>query len=293
MNIFKLILIPLVVLSINPFFAQKISIGPEVGINLIPIEKSALGNNYQLGYYFGSQVKYYFSENFALSSGLFATQKKKSYSHIDTTTTADPFAGAISEFMNPEGSPPGGGTEEADVYNTTNGVASELYLQLPILANYEYKKINFYAGPYTSILLNANRKEVYESESTAIDISTFIPSEYSALEGLLNGLTNNDPESASYSSIDGLATIDVGVIGGIGYRIDKLNFNLMYSYGFLDYRKDKKNNSTDPHQLVQFSIAYLFNIKIKQKKDSEKEINSSESNLGHKKHKNKYDLGIK
>ena len=243
--------------------AQKINLGPEIGLNIIPIESSKTGTNYQLGYSIGVQAKYQVSENFRLSSGLYATQKKQHYTFIDTTITTDPLGGIIS-----------GGNNEAEIYTTTNGVATELFLQVPIMINYEYQNINFYLGPYTGVLLSANRKEIYDVESTATDISSLIPGGGGGFGGLGNLLQPSNPESKSYSSTKGLALIDFGLIAGIGYRIDKLNFNLYYQYGFLDYRDNKKNEKFDSHNLLQFSIAYLFNLK------------------GSKGLKNKYDLDI-
>ena len=252
----KLILTTTILILTNNFFAQKISLGPEVGINLIPTEKTDIGSNYQLGFHLGAQIKYHFSESFSLSSGLYATQKKKLYSSIDTTTTPDPLGGLIGGLGGL-----GGGTtsNEANVYTTTTGIVTELYLQIPLLANYEIANINFYAGPYAGLLLSATRKEKYDVESTATDVSSFLPSGFGALGALLQP-SNNEPEPSTTKSKEGLATIDFGATAGIGYRVDKLNFNLFYSMGFLDYRKDKGNESIDKHNLVQFSIAYLFNI---------------------------------
>jgi len=252
------------ILLTSNLFAQKVSLGPEIGLNIIPLESSKIGTNYQLGYNVGFQIKYQLSEKFNLTSGLYATQKKQHYTFVDTSITTDPLGGII-------GGGQGGGNNEAEVYTTTTGVATELFLQLPLMVNYEYKNINLYLGPYAGILINANRKEVYDVESTATDLSSLIPGGFG---GLGNLLQPSKPESASYNGTKGLALIDFGAIAGIGYRVDKLNFNLYYQYGFLDYRENKKNEKFDSHNLLQFSIAYLFNLK------------------GSKGLKNKYDLDI-
>lgn len=253
----NLIILTTVLIISSTTIAQKIAVGPEIGINLINMEKTDVGTNYQLGLHAGASAKYYFTEKFAVSSGLFVSQKKKQYSFIDTTVTADPLAGLLGGLGGLGGS--SNTSNEAEVYHTTTGVVTELYLQLPVLANYEVNNINFYAGPYASVLLSANRKEVTVTESTATDVSSFLPGGLGALGGLLQP-ASNDPETSTSSSKEGLATIDFGATAGIGYRVDKLNFNLFYSYGFMDYREDKGNESTDTHQIIQFSIAYLFNI---------------------------------
>lgn len=265
----KVILSTILLISSSTYFAQKISLGPEIGVNLIPTEKTELGSNYQLGFNIGAQVKYKISENFSLSSGLYLTQKKKLYSSVDTTKTPDLIGSLFSGFA-------GGGssnnTSEADVYNTTSGIVSVLYLQTPILANYEYNNINFYAGPYVGLLIAGSRKEVYETESTAIDPSSLLGGSSGGFGSLLSGLfTPQPPESSSYKSREGLVLCDLGATIGVGYKVDKLNFNLYYNMGFLDYRqyftkgflnykKSDEVTSLERHSSIQFCVAYLFNI---------------------------------
>lgn len=247
-------------LSITLLNAQKISLGPELGLSIIPTEKTDIGNNYQLGYFFGAQVKYQLNEKLSLKSGLFLSQKKKQYSSIDTTIVADPIGGLLGGFGGQTGGIPGiGGDDEAEEYKTTTGIVTELYLQFPVLANYEIAKINVFAGPYVGLLLSAQRKEQYKTESTATDVSSFLPSGFGALGNLFQP-ANNEPSNATINSKDGLSSIDLGLTAGIGYRIDKLNFNVYYSYGFLDYRKDKTDNELETHHLTTFSITYLFNL---------------------------------
>lgn len=240
----------------STIFAQKIILGPEIGVNLINTESTYLGSNFQLGYHFGASAKYYFNEKFAISSGIFLTQKKKQYSFIDTTTTPDPLAGIFNGFT---GGTPSNTNTDAEVYTTTTGMASELYLQLPLLANYEFKKINIYAGPYVGLLLSVNKKETYTRESTATDISSFIPGGLGGFSSLLDP-TANQPTTGTSNSKDGLAPFDFGASAGIGYRVDQLNFNLFYTYGFLDYRKDRGDKSIETHQIIRFSISYFFNL---------------------------------
>jgi Outer membrane protein beta-barrel domain len=259
----KITLITFSIIFTQIVSAQKISIGPEAGVNLIQTESTELGNNFQLGMHFGAHIKYHFNDQFALSSGIFLTQKKKKYTSLDTTTTADPIGGLVGGLFGGFGGGgfPGGGTSnEAQVFTTTYGLVSELYIEVPILANYEISNINFYLGPHVSFLITANSKEFSEEESTATDISSFIPGGFG---NLLQGFQTPPNEgTTSSTSKDGLRTLDIGFTAGIGYRAnDHLHFNLMYTYGFLDYREETENLDLENHQITRFSIVYLFNLK--------------------------------
>ena len=259
----KITLLSFALILATALFSQKISLGPEVGVNLIHTEKTELGNDYQLGMHFGIQVRYNLNEHFAISSGVYATQKKKKYTTVDTTTTPDLVGGLLGGFLGG-----GAGNSEANVYNTTKGLVSELYLEIPILMHYKIKNVDFFAGPYTNILLNANRKEVTTSESTAVDPTSLIPGGFGGLGGLLSGLTSSPDEGSTEStSTEGLSATDFGVIAGVGYHVNNLQFNLMYTYGFLDYRTDIENEAKINHEVIRFSVAYLF--KFKKKVDTE------------------------
>ena len=83
-------------LSVN---AQKVSLGPEIGVNLIPMEDLGIGQNYQLGYYFGGNLKINLSKKFRLSTGVFISQKKKSYSSSSSSPLIDKLFGGFGGFI--------------------------------------------------------------------------------------------------------------------------------------------------------------------------------------------------
>jgi len=256
----KITLLSIALILVNTFIAQKIAIGPEIGINLIQTESTELGNDYQLGYNFGIQINYNFNKKFSLSSGIYASQKKKRYTFIDTTTTPDIVGGLIGGIIG------GGlgGSSEANVYETTKGLVSEIYLGIPILLHYKINKVRLFAGPYLDFLLSVNRKEISTSESTAMDITTLLPEELGGIGNLLSNLTSQpNTTPVESSSKEGLSSTDVGIITGIGYQMNNLQFNLMYTYGFLDYRTNTENETLDNHKIIHFSVAYLFKLKKK------------------------------
>ena len=43
----------IILLSITSSKSQKLSLGPELGINIIPLESTDIGTNFHLGYHFG------------------------------------------------------------------------------------------------------------------------------------------------------------------------------------------------------------------------------------------------
>ncbi|MBX2959693.1 MAG: outer membrane beta-barrel protein [Flavobacteriales bacterium] len=253
--------------------AQKISLGPEIGLNLFKIEDTNLGSNYQLGYFFGMGINNKFSDNFSLSSGIFLSQKKKQYSFIDTTKTPDPFASLLPIFTG-GGIPGANVSSEASVYTTTNIRLSELYLQIPVLANLTFSNFSFFSGPYVSFLVSVKQNIVKTTESTATDISTFLPDEYNAFSSFLQPNKNNEPTITSSNSKDGLTSFDIGVTSGLGYKFNNLRLNACFSYGFMDFQKEK-NNPINNHQIFTLSLAYLFDLKTTEKL------------------KNKYDLDVK
>ena len=243
--------------------AQKTTIGPSVGLNLIQTEDSPIGTNFQLGMHLGAEINYNFKRRWSLNSGLFFTQKKKHYSFVDTTTTFNA-GGLLGGIIG--GGTPNTNNLQADVFNTTNGVVTENFIQVPILISYKVQRFNFFIGPSVGYLISANRKEVVTSESTATDISSIIPGGTGGLGGLL-GTPSNEPITKNTSSTKGLRTFDLSAIVGFGYSMDNVKFNLTYSYGVLDYR----NNNTGDFEnlsLTRFSIVYLFPFQFKKKKEA-------------------------
>jgi len=271
----KKIFIPLLILI--PFFgfAQKVSLAPEIGLNIIPMTGSDIGQNYQFGYHIGGHLKYHFSNSFKLSTGVFLTQKKKEYS---SSSTGSVFT-LLNETLNSFGGFGGGAGIDSSALDSLNipglnteysenirGVSSELFIEIPLLANYKYKNVNFYAGPYAALLITANRKEELTTDIPLLDvIDVDLLLEQSGLGGFggiaSSFLPQSGVESSETSGTAGLRSFDMGVNAGIGYEMNNLHFTFMYSHGLLDYRDDKsKTGNTETLKLFRISIAYFFNL---------------------------------
>ena len=259
-----LILTSLIILS-SISYSQKISLGPELGVNIIPMENTNYGYNYQLGIHFGGHLKYHVSEKFKISTGLFITQKKKQYSFSDTSSVFEKFSqlfqfgGIDEEEVDSIAQSFGANT---DVYDDTKGMVSEIFLKIPVLANFKFNNFNTYIGPYFGMLLTASRKEETRTQIpllSVIDISQFDSTGFASAF-----LPEADETSTSKrSGTENLNMLDIGMNVGFGYEMNNLHFNLMYSQGFLDYRKNKGSDKTSPLKTIRFSIVYLFDLEKK------------------------------
>lgn len=250
-------------ISVLSIQAQKLSIGPELGINVIPIESSNMGKNFQMGYHLGAHLRINVSEHFKLGTGLYLTQKKKMYEKNDTSSVFDLFgsfielSGLTAQEIDSLVSSFGANT---DVTEETKGVVSATFVKLPLLATYHYKNFNVFAGPYAGFLITANRKEETRTQiplMNVIDISQFDST------GLFSAFlpAADETTSSQNSGTDGLNKMDLGFIAGISYEINQLHFNLMYSQGLLDYRDDRGKDDFSALSTFRFSIAYLFDLK--------------------------------
>ena len=243
--------------SIN---AQKVFMGLELGGNIIPVENNSLGTNFQLGPYTGVSVNYNLSDKISFSSGLYFSQRKKMYFSNDTSSVLSAFDDLLSF---------GGGSSieldslinipgvDLNVYEDTKGIATENYLEIPLLVSYNYKNLVISAGPYFGFLLNGRKKE--ETRTTTPIFQVFDISSIDST-GLLSMFLPpaDETEFNETSSIDNLKRFDVGAAFGVGYMIDQLKFNLSFTMGFNDYRIEQAEEAKSTHKAIRISISYYF-----------------------------------
>ncbi len=244
---------------------QKVSIGPELGINIIPIENTNLGYNYQLGFHFGGHVKYHISEKFKISTGLFITQKKVKYEAADTSSIFEKYK-SLFQLANIDEQELDSIAQSfgvnTDVLESTQGMHSEVFIKIPVLANYKYKNFNMYLGPYFGLLLMANKKEEIRTQIPLMNVIDF--SQFDSTGFASAFLPEADEtETSSKSTTENLNSLDIGFNAGIGYEMNNLHFNLMYSQSFLDYRKDRAEDKLTPLKTIRLSIVYLFDLEKK------------------------------
>ena len=92
----NIIIIVALLFSLGNANAQKAFVGLELGSNIIPVENTNFGNNFQLGPYAGVSVNYKLNENFSLSSGLFFSQRKKMYFRSPLTVISPAWLSMVS-----------------------------------------------------------------------------------------------------------------------------------------------------------------------------------------------------
>lgn len=249
-------------------YSQKISLGPELGVNVIPLESTNYGYNFQLGFHIGGHLKYKISEKFNISTGIFMTQKKMKYDMADTSSVFEYYsslfqlAGIDEEEIDSIAQSFGANT---DVYEITEGTTSQLFFTIPLLANFKFRNFNTYAGPYVGMLFSATKRQEKKTQIpllNVIDISQFDTT------GFASSFLPEAEEVSTSSRADknNLRVMDLGFNIGIGYEINNLHFNLMYSQSFFDYRDNRNGDDFSPLKTLRFSMVYLFSLK--QKSDS-------------------------
>lgn len=228
--------------------AQRWYVGPEMGFNIINIESTELGNDFQLGFNGGGNVEYRFTDYFSLRSGIFATQKRQTYGTYD------------SVLVNLFGFEDQIGIDGINLYSYTRTTArvSQLFLEIPVMPTFTYKAFSIYAGPAIGYMLTARTREKTEINTPfrqAVDVDEIDPT-----GGTLAALLP-PAESTTYSessSKSGLWSIDYAVKGGIRYSLNNLGINLNYVYSFLDFRTAKPYGGN--HQFVQLTLNYNFGL---------------------------------
>lgn len=262
------LLIPCFLMAYSHSSAQ-LFVGAELGSNVIQMEETDLSQPYELGVHAGPVISYSFNDNFALSTSFMFSQKSKAYS----TSSSTPFLEELEFFgfgiddLLPLDSATISGID-MNQYTETNTHVRQLYLEIPVMAEYRVANFRFFGGPYAGFLLSAKtttQEHINIPLLQVIDISSLDPT-----GGLLSlflppGETNTLTES-TYK--EGLNTFDYGFNAGVGYMMNNVSFQLSYSRGFTDFRSEQTGIEgepqtefdDDPHQLFRVSVAYLFNL---------------------------------
>ncbi|MCH2232762.1 MAG: PorT family protein [Crocinitomicaceae bacterium] len=232
--------------------AQKIHLGPEFGMNLIEVERTDLGRDYQLGYYAGGVFEYDFRNWFGIRTGLNYSQRRQASQSFDTVAFQleaflGPLAGLLDGF-------------DLNTYTETNTRISQHYLEIPVMANFKFGNFNSYLGAYAGYSFAVRKRELEESVTpfvSVVDISTIDPT--GTISAFLPPPSTTDFSESS--SKLGLSSFDWGFKAGIGYRFDDLSLNLAYQFGMVDYRSSTPTGeSIQRHQFFQSSLVYFFNL---------------------------------
>jgi len=234
----------------NFSFAQKLKLGPEIGTNIIMIEKTDLGRNYHLGWFAGSNVEYDLTDYFSIRSGVYFSHRKKMYETFDTSQLT-----VFGFDMSSLGIP----GANFSVYSRTKGVTSQFGIEVPLLACFNFKGFGIFAGPYMNFMVGAWTKETTETRIPflqtfnidSLDESGFISQFFP------------DGESSQFSetsSKQNLRVFDYGFKTGISYTSENFRVNFYYVLGIPDYRIDRGLNPLNAHHYYTLSLNYNFGI---------------------------------
>lgn len=238
-------------------YGQKLQLGLTLGSNLIKTKTTPISNNFNLGAYSGVKLRYELNDKISFTSGVFFSQRKKYFTHpTDTGSIFDRYQAIMSAFGQDSAiSIPGINTS---MYTDSSGMLTENYLEIPLLCSYNFNGFNVIAGPYVGFLMNGRSKGQVVARAPAVetvDFSTFDTT------GLIASLLPPAYNQTTYetSAIDNFRRMDYGGIFGIGYTVNNLQFNLLYTYGIKDYRKIFSGD-TDNHKAIRLTISYLVDF---------------------------------
>jgi len=271
-----ILLLLLIVINFKPIdvFTQIYSYGPHIGINTMKMYNNRIDNGlYGFGYDFGIYAERKMFKNFSLGLSLNFTQKKYASSDFQTSSfieTMDNFLQSFSSFLPVEisikdiletllGS-------SADLINDTvytyyRDMTDMMYVELPFLLSYNYKKFTFCAGPDFSFISKAHAHTMLKQEIPLLDMlpsSLFDTMEYGAyINGTINSLfpAYKDTVYDIETTTNDYASFNVGFLAGVSYEVyDNLSLSIFYSHMFSNMYDNSKKQAY--HNLVNVSLKY-------------------------------------
>ena len=80
-------------------YAQKISFGPEIGVNIINMDQNSVdGNLYNLGFNGGGYFEYKLTKHFSVRAKLIYTSKRKAFYTKSSASIDTTFFSELSDF---------------------------------------------------------------------------------------------------------------------------------------------------------------------------------------------------
>lgn len=273
----KLLVIISIIYSLSAS-AQSLSFGPEVGLNIINVDKTDLkGQLYKLGFDAGGFVQYKVANSLSVKANINYTSKGISYYNTTTSEIDESLLSEISNLLT-EGD---FDLDTSITNNISNFVNTNIesnysyysslkYIEVPVSIVYDINdKVFFSAGVYGAYLLSANTKEQLSQEVPLLESITALQEiEYYdiVVNMLFPGYQEPQIENISSSSI--FNQFDYGLKFDIAYNSKGFRTIFSTSYGLNDVIKTKEDYSiaTNKHLVFKFSIAYnINNLIIKQK----------------------------
>lgn len=283
MKKFFLLLGGILFLNLTSISAQKLFIGPDLGVNLSPTVQTGDTQNYQLGVNGGIALRYEFNDKFSLKTGAYFSQK-----HQDFDSTS---VGSVLDVLNNALGGLGGGIFEAedlleglgadgfnlDVNRHYQGIIRSNFIEIPLMVEVKAGRVGFSLGGYGAFMISAESNTTITENTPLLQVIDL--EEALGGGGGIGGLFNSFLPSANSVSTeidkskDGYNSIDYGIKGGISYTSsDNLIFNLSYQHGLRDYRVNRpvdleettiNENAFEPFKNITFTMAYQFGLNKK------------------------------
>lgn len=252
----------------NSFFAQKFSIEPNLGINIMPFPKTGTGVDHKIGFAGTVSGKYEVIDNLTINLGIGISDRRLQYQYYDTISLLESYRTLLQTA--------GVDVDEIDStlqatgiylnqFNKTFGVANLLHFEIPVSVTYQWKSIQFNAGGYVGFRLKSTKIEEVTSnvpilqtiDLSAIDttgtLSFFFPPAYKVSSGVV-------------SNEDNLDKLIYGIRLGIGYSYDShLSFNASYNLDLNTYAIETDNEITNNKYFIRLGMAYnIFSLNQKE-----------------------------
>lgn len=276
MKRFFFLLSGILFLNLNSISAQKLFLGPELGVNLSPTLEVGESQAYQLGVNGGLALSYNFNDKIALKSGVYYTQKYQSYDSTAVGSILDNFGGAFGGVIDIE-DVLSGVTDlglSLDVNREYQGTVQGTFIEIPLQIEVKTGRVSFSLGGYAGYMISAESNTTVTENVPllqVVNLAELLGEAAIFVELLLPPA--NDSYSETDTSKEGYNSFDYGIKGGMSYiSSDNLSFNLSYQHGLRDYRfnrpvdleeTDVNENAFAPFKNVTFTMAYQFPLKKK------------------------------
>lgn len=248
-------------------FAQKLEYGPEIGLNIVPIDKNDVdGLVTKLGFNGGGFMSYPINDWLSVKFAIKATTCSKSYVKTDTSSISEMILQAISgSGMDTSSTSQFQDYIDLSVTKNTKSNTNFTYLSIPITADFKlHEKFSFSFGGYFSLLLNAKTKSeitqdipVLQAFSPALTTNPFVKQ---LISGMYPGVF--EPDHKESSGVGGFNTIDAGLAISMKYKMEN-NFSVSASFtkGFVSYYKtlpDMYEVNSGTNNYLTLSVGYSF-----------------------------------
>ncbi len=242
--------------------AQKIYLGPELGVNLSPVSETGGSQNYQLGVNAGLRADFVLNDKISIGTGIFYAQKQIGFDSTSVGSLTDEF-GDLFDLLGAFGGVDLEGLN-LDINQQIRGTVTGSFIEIPLLFNFREERINFSLGGYAAVLVGAESRATVEEDIPALSLINLDDL------GPLGGFGSLLPQAQSTRNTvsndkDAFQSFDYGLRGSIAYVTENnLSFTLAYRHGLQDYRTERPAESDfTPWKNLMFTVGYLWGLEKK------------------------------